>query len=303
MRLAPQMVGIAVIVAVNVGLLLPRLYFTRQRALYFLVAALLVVVLVAALHYGWPDEPPVDRPGPIRSRPLSFLMIRYLLPLLLALFGSSLVEVMRFAKYQEGEKIRAEREQLATELKFLKSQINPHFLFNSLNNIYTLALLKDDLTPESILRLSNMLRYTLYEAETDNVPLIREIQYLRDYVQLMQLKDSRGLNVSFSLDDSQPNLQIAPLLLITFVENAFKHGLIENVETGFIDVELKTEPGGVDFLVKNNYSPGNVAKDKAHGIGLANVRKRLELLYPGQHTFSAAGDGETFTASLSITLP
>lgn len=306
MRIWPTLVGIVLIVVVNGSLLLPKLYF-RSRIGYIAAGIALVVALSLALHYAWPllNAGPGPGPGGGRGEPSRWrnggAALRYLLPLSLAFFGSALVDVMRFANQQQRQVLQSKSEQLATELKLLKSQINPHFLFNSLNNIYTLSLLKDDKAPESLLRLSKMLRYMLYEAETDTVPLQREIEYLHNYIKLVELKDSRGLNVRVSLDGSRPNLQVVPLLFITFVENAFKHGRIEDLETGYVDIELKTtENGEITFTVLNNLPATAGPTDGVGGIGLENLRKRLTLLYPGRHELSTAREGDVFRAYLKI---
>lgn len=297
----PALVGIILVVIANGAFLLPKLYF-RNRVAYLVAGLALVLCLSIALHYAYPLLSGFNGRGGGRFRnSAGVAALRYLLPLGLAFLGSALFEVTRFANQQQQRALEATSEKLVTELKLLKSQINPHFLFNSLNNIYTLTLLQDEKAPESLLKLSNMLRYMLYEAEAETVPLIKEIDYLRNYVDLMQLKDSSGLNVQLSLDGSRPNLPVAPLLFITFVENAFKHGRIEDLRTGFIRIELVTsDPGTVDFTVSNNLPETLATKDSVGGIGLDNLRKRLELLYPNRHEFYAGSEGDIFTAHLKI---
>ena len=185
--------------ALGGGISTPR----GRRAWFVLGGVALVLGVSLVLQYGVvPDRVfPFERVG--RPRGGGLATVRLLLPLATSFLGSSLIEVMRYAFYQERRVIQAQGEQLTTELKFLKSQINPHFLFNSLNNIYTLTLLKDDLAAESLLRLSDMLRYMLYDAETPTVPLRWEIAYIRNYVSLRALKDSRGQNVTCDLGESR----------------------------------------------------------------------------------------------------
>lgn len=299
-RIMPALAGIIIVVLVNNSLLLPRLYF-GNRAVYIIVGFVLVVGLSLLLHYGWPLLSGKAPRGQSSWRRGGAATLYYLLPLGLAFMGSAMVEVMRFANQQQRQVLRAQGEQLATELKLLKSQINPHFLFNSLNNIYTLTLLQDPKAPESLLKLSNMLRYMLYEAETDTVPLAREIEYLHNYINLMQLKNSQGMNVRVALDDSQPGLMVAPLLFITFVENAFKHGRIEDLDHGYINIELLTDQAGtISFTVTNNLPATAVTKDEVGGIGLDNLRKRLELQYPGRHVLSVTTEGDVFRAHFQI---
>ena len=302
-RSTPLLLGVAAVVVLNARVLLPRLYFRGQRTGFVVAGMVLVVGVSLLLQYGiLPDRAfPFERTGRLRGGGLT--TARFLLPLATSFLGSSLLEVMRYAFYQEKRVIQAQGEQLTTELKFLKSQINPHFLFNSLNNIYTLTLLKDDLAAESLLRLSDMLRYMLYDAETPTVPLRWEIAYIRNYVSLRALKDSRGQNVSLDLDKNRPELLVAPLLLIPFVENAYKHSRIEDRQHGFIRITLVTTAQGLSFTVVNSVPTGPSPVDKAGGIGLENVRKRLDLLYADRYILEITPTPTTFTVTLQLTLP
>ncbi|PPK87592.1 histidine kinase [Neolewinella xylanilytica] len=301
-RLFPLLIAIGAVVFVNGAVLVPSLYFRGRRGWYVVAAVALVVATTLVLQN-------IDFSGrrfPVlyerlsRNRNLGQGTLRYLLPLATSVIGSVLVDVMRYAGQQEKRIVQAQREQLATELKFLKSQVNPHFLFNTLNNIYTLTLLRDDKAPESLLKLSAMLRYMLYDAEIEVVPLGREIDYLRNYVALRGLKDSRGLNVTVELDDSRPELPVAPLLLIPFVENAYKHSRVEDREAGYITVALTTGPTTIDFRVTNSVPPIPSPVDGVGGIGLDNVRKRLELLYPDRHQLTVDAAPERFSIHLQL---
>lgn len=314
-RLFPVLLGIALVVFINGAILLPRLYFgaewrqgagrTVSSRQWYVIAALGTVIGVALLlQYGWnPDRRfPVDFGRGVRPRGFGTATLRYLLPLATSLLGATLLEVIGHAGEQERRLVRAEREQLTTELKFLKSQINPHFLFNSLNNIYTLTLLKDEQAPESLLKLAGMLRYMLYEAEAPTVSLSREIEYIRSFVALYQLKDSRGLNVTMKLDESRPELPIAPLLLIPFVENAFKHSRIEDRKDGYIDIRLDTTSTEICLQVTNSVPPIPMPVDRVGGIGLDNVRKRLALIYPDRHELTTHEGTGSFSVTLQIEL-
>jgi LytS/YehU family sensor histidine kinase len=233
---------------------------------------------------------------------MALTTLRFLLPFVTTLLGSSLWEVMRYANEQQRRATQARSEQLVTELKFLRSQINPHFLFNTLNNIYPLSLIGDRRAPDSLLQLSGMLRYVLYESETATVPLGCEIAYIRNYVELQQLKDSELSGLSVELDESRPELAIAPLLLVPLVENAFKHGNLGEEEGAFIRIKLTTAPDRIEFAVSNTYSSAPTPKDRTGGIGLTNLRKRLALLYPGDHELLVTDAAATFTATLRLHL-
>lgn len=224
-------------------------------------------------------------------------------PLVIAFLGSTLVEITRFANIKEKEAIHSEKEKLGTELKFLKSQVNPHFLFNALNNIYSLAVVQAPQTPESVMQLSEILRYMVYDSNEEKVPLKNEINYIENFVDLKLLKDSRGMDVELDLDKTSSNLTIAPLLLIPFVENAFKHSKIENLKNGYIRIKLKVEDREIEFQVINSIPENVFTKDEVGGVGLENTQKRLELLYPdNQHELNIQQTSDRFEVFLKITV-
>ncbi len=306
--------GIMLVVWANMEIFLPKLYFKKKQVAYVLAGLALVVGIT--LLIGWDGTPwseYFNRPnsGPGRSgsgakinpgfRSLKYLSLS--MPFFTALIGSALFELARFANRKEQEATEFRSEKLEAELKFLKSQINPHFLFNALNNIYTLTLIKSDQAPDNLLKLSGMLRYMLYDCKADRVPLQKEIEYLRHFIDLHLLKDSRGLNVKIHLDESRPGLSIAPMLFIPFVENAFKHSKVEDREKGWIKIVLQTADDHVLFEVQNSVPEQGFTKDEAGGIGLINVRRQLELLYPEQHELNIEAGPEVFRVGLKIQLP
>lgn len=306
-RSAVVLSGITLVVWANMEYLLPRLYFHKKQLAYVL-AGMLIVLLITTL-VDWDQAPwaeffsrPGGRGGGQRSNPgwRSMRFIGLAMPYFTALIGSALFEMAGFANRKEKEAAVLRNEKLEAELKFLKSQINPHFLFNALNNIYTLTVIRSEQAPGNLLKLSGMLRYMLYECKADQVPLQKEIEYLRHYIDLNLLKDSRGLNVDVELDESQPQLSIAPMLLIPFVENAFKHSKVEDRSTGWIKISLKTGAGFILFEVRNSMPQSDYTKDPASGIGLINVRRQLELLYPERHELNIEPGPDEFFVSLKV---
>ncbi|WP_207429213.1 sensor histidine kinase [Pedobacter sp. SYSU D00535] len=199
------------------------------------------------------------------------------------------------------EKIRKnlEKDKLSAELAFLKSQINPHFLFNSLNNIYSLAYQKSDKTPEAILKLSEIMRYMLQESNEVQVDLSRELRYLDNYIELQKLRFKNEAYVEFNITGSHINHRIAPLILIAFVENAFKHGLASDPENP-IKLAVIINGSGLQFNVWNKKSLQN--KDLTSGIGLNNVKRRLELLYPGKYKLNITDTPSVYYCELSLDL-
>jgi two-component system LytT family sensor kinase len=302
-------VGIAIVIFTNSGFLLPRFYFQKKRLAFIVsgIALLIGVLLLLNLEiFPWSDwfnphgrasaifyENIADRMG--RRNLLAMQWSRQFMPLFITFLGSTLWEITNITGRKEKEKLEA-------EVKFLKSQINPHFLFNALNNIYTLTIIKSDKASENLHRLSDMLRYMLYDSNVEKVALKKEIAYLQNYINLALLKDSRGLNINFSFDDSRPDLMIAPLLFIPFVENAFKHSQIEDLETEKININLKTYENHLEFRVENTIPQDGLSKDKVGGIGLVNVKHRLELLYPGKHFLEIGRSENLFSVFLKLDL-
>lgn len=199
------------------------------------------------------------------------------------------------------EKIRSnlENEKLISELAFLKSQINPHFLFNSLNNIYSLAYQKSEKTPEAILKLSEMMRYMLYESNEDKVALVDEIRYLENYIALQKLRFRGNTYINFEVTGVVHTQKITPLILISFVENAFKHGLVTDKEIP-ISILLNIEPGKLFFNTINKMSNQN--KDETGGIGLQNVRRRLDLLFKDNYELHIQDKNDIYNCQLYLNL-
>lgn len=194
---------------------------------------------------------------------------------------------------QESEKRMLENEKLAAELSFLKSQINPHFLFNSLNNIYSLTYHKSDKAPEAILKLSGIMRYMLQESDDDRVQLKDEIAYMENYISLQQLRFKEEIAIDYKVDIENMELRIMPLLLISFLENAFKHGVVTNKEYP-IRILIEVVNNRLHFKVSNFKNKLN--KDQVSGIGLENLKRRLELGYPDQYSLMI-DDKELFYSS------
>lgn len=184
------------------------------------------------------------------------------------------------------------------ELKLLKMQIHPHFLFNSLNTIYGFALQKGDEAPEMILKLSNLLDYILYQIEKPKVLLDEEINHLEDYISLEKMRFHDTLKVDFKKEILQENVQISPMLLIPFVENSFKHGKIVDGVL-HINIQLKVESNKLVFTIENSSKNKEISKI---GIGVENIRKRLQMLYPDKHQLKIQDKEATFSVSLKIQL-
>ena len=192
-----------------------------------------------------------------------------------------------------------ENQRLSAELAFLKSQINPHFLFNSLNSIYSLAYQRSETTPEAILKLSEIMRYMLYECNDNRVDLSRELQYLQNYIDLQKIRFGNKAYIDFKIEGKVRNQQIVPLLLIAFIENAFKHGVANDNLTP-IRMLITLDDEHLHFYIQNKKHHNN--RDSAGGIGLNNVKRRLDLLYPGKYNLDIRDEIDTYTCELSLIL-
>ena len=194
-----------------------------------------------------------------------------------------------------------ENENLKTELSLLRSQVSPHFMFNIMNNMVALARKKSELLEPSLIKLSSLLRYMLYETD-EKVALQKEIEYLQSYIDLQKQRFGNNVTIKTCMEKVNEDYEIEPMLLIPFVENAFKHGtgLIENAE---IDVELRTEKNMLSFSVRNKFNEScEEIKDKSSGIGLPNVQRRLDLLYGNKHSLLITKQDGWFIVSLQIIL-
>jgi len=316
----------AVIFYANYLVLTPRLFFMRRKVLYF-IAAISLVVLATVINevtfkaYGFrrfdnnlemrmrPNmQPPPGVPlmpqnefrSKLRHPSANWPMYNFIITtLFLSGFGLGLSFTDKFTK-QEKIRKEAEKEKLNTELAFLKNQINPHFLFNTLNNIYSLVQTDVANGQKAILQLSKLMRYILYETEKGNLFLSQEIEFMQTYIELMKLRISDKVTFTVSFPENYNDVAIPPLLFLPFVENAFKHG-ISYRQPSFVNIQLKTEPGKIIFECSNSIgNKGDVLLNTDSGIGLENVKKRLSLLFPGHHKLKIFETESIFHVILTI---
>ncbi len=216
-------------------------------------------------------------------------------------FMSTIIEVFELVKIKEDEAVLIKNENLSNELKLLKSQINPHFLFNSLNNIYALSAIDTEKTQQSISYLSSMLRYVLYDCDQKMVSIDKEIVYIENYIKLFSMKSSKELPIKFDINLGDVKTQVAPMIFLPYVENAFKHSNIGRDKNSFININLLNyiEKNEIYFSVENSKPVSQIVKDDVGGIGLRNVKKRLSILYPSKHKLKITNN-ETFKVELFI---
>jgi LytS/YehU family sensor histidine kinase len=213
---------------------------------------------------------------------------------------STCIKVIQQWLSAEKTKNEIETEKLNTELSFLKSQINPHFLFNTLNNIYSLAVAKSDATAGAVLKLSSIMRYVITDTKHHLVPLEKELQFIQHYIDLQKVRLTDKVEIVFSISGDIEHKQIAPLIFIPFVENAFKYG-ISTKETSVISIEVRADESKVILSVHNAIVTRQKELIENTGIGIKNSKRRLELLYPDKHELQVINENGHFTVKLTIT--
>jgi two-component system LytT family sensor kinase len=292
-----------ILIFLIVYFLAPKLLFKKKYVLFGVVSVCIVLFLASISSDIIDARREFHRPPP--NMPAGNLPTPFLINLLIISVAYGLaffIETFLLALKKEEEIFLSKSENLETELKFLKSQINPHFLFNALNNIYSLSVIDAVKAQESIHYLSDMMRYVLYECEKPLVVIGKEVTYMEDFIKLFVLKSSKSYPIKVNFNIENPNLKLAPMLLIPFVENAFKHSNIHDINESFIAINLNSTNEYVWFCVENSLNKQRVSKDEFGGIGIRNVKKRLSLLYPESSTLLITESLDTFRVELKINI-
>ena len=289
-----------VIVYSNIFYLIPQLLQKKKFVQYLLAFVLLIILIspIKTLSYYllYQNEPNLQ--AIVVDNQTTIFMI-----CLFVGMASTIFKVTTDWLVHQNERKDLESQRLQSELKFLKSQINPHFFFNTLNNLYALTLKKSDLAPEIVLRLSDMMRYMLYESNAQKVVLEKEISYVKNYIELEKLRQGDKFNINFSIKGKPNGQLIAPLMFIPFLENSFKHGLDNQIKSGFVNIELELNDHNVHLEISNSKPPSVTRSENyAGGIGLENVKKRLKLLYPNKHKLDIEDKPNSFKILLDIQL-
>jgi two-component system LytT family sensor kinase len=276
----------------NAFFLYPVLFTRKYWWLYFPVLAFILFLSYYAklfiLKWAFPEFILTE----FNNRILFFPPLAFLIASFIFRFVRDRIEYERLEKERKSERLSA-------ELKFLRSQISPHFLFNMMSNMVSLARQQSNLLESYLLKLSDLLRYMLYESDKDRFLVSNEITHLKSYVELQQLRFGEDVNLHLEIKEGKEDCFIEPMLLIPFVENAFKHG-IGIVVYPFISIILEIKDRQLFFSVSNNYNRSNISKDLNSGIGIMNVKNRLNLLYPGKNKLTIQDDGNTYTVNLNL---
>jgi sensor histidine kinase YesM len=297
----PVLLSFMLVFYVNYFYLIKKFIFTKKFGWFAITNILLILIsdllVKGAYHLFFPMPTPHARPRPVIDA-ISFTARNFVI--YLAIVGIAIAVKMTMEWYKnEAAKRKIEQGKAEAELQNLKSQINPHFLFNTLNNIYSLIQIDQGKAQEAVHELSGLMRYVLYDSSQDKVPLSKEITFLKDYIKLMSLRLSPNVKLTVYMPDSGSDRKIAPLLFIPLVENAFKHGVSDS-EPSFIDISITEENEYVVCKIINSNFPKTDADRSGSGIGIGNLQKRLDMLYPGKYSFEHGVVQTTYQSVLKI---
>lgn len=290
----------------NYLVLVPKLLLQKKILLYVVISIsflFLVNFLLVTYYSNMPGFNKMNKIMTERPNAELFRTFRYIIPGMVAfaffLLGGTIGLVKDFYKRDKTYKER-EIKKTEMELRFLKNQLNPHFLFNSLNSIYSLVRNKSDQAPEAVITVSELMRYMLYESNEEKLPLSKEIDYIKNYISLQRIRLLNSERVTISIKGDYENRKISPLLLISFIENAFKYGTdFKGITDIGISIEVKED---ILFFKVDNII-GNQNKDeKSSGIGLSNIQNRLQLLYPDSHTLDIHRENGRYYVDLKLKL-
>lgn len=283
---------------INYLYLVPQILLKKKTITYLLLVA--VFVFIPTLLRFDPPLPPPGFPESFNgTRPPGRSIIPFIMGLSFIVVGTSIRIYMEWNR-NEIEKKEKENQKSKTELHFLKHQLSPHFLFNSLNSIYSLSSKKSPDTPEAIITLSELMRYMLYQTDTELVPLNDELEYIQNYLKLQRLRIANNENVTINIHGSIINQKITPLLLISFIENAFKYGTDFKGNTE-VKIRIIVQPDKLEFTCENLIGQRKESSENS-GIGLVNTRERLKLLYPKRHFLKVEEEENRFVVYLTLDL-
>jgi two-component sensor histidine kinase len=286
--------------------LTPKYFVSGKHRYYLLINTILVTVLGVAQNYwmNYAHELFYSVPPP----PRHFTFLDFIIFVLRDIFNLAIFSTMATAlvlafrwQHNEDARLEAEAARSDAELRNLRSQVNPHFLLNTLNNIYALTAIDQTRAQDAIMQLSQLLRHILYDNQEAEVPLKDEIKFLENYINLMKIRLSGNVDVRFDSNVSRPDLRVAPLLVVSLVENAFKHG-ISPTEPSFVHVSLSTDNNQLVCRIENSNHPKTESDRSGHGVGLEQVQQRLDLSYDGQYEWEKgpSADGTTYLSKITL---
>lgn len=294
---ATQMLG----VYFTIYFLVPR-FLKKGKYFYFFFLTLLWAVVTSVLNTAILYYYTLWVEGLITTNPVIITITHFIDTLEAIIIFTAVVVIASLYQADQRNKF-LEREQLRTELAFLKAQLNPHFMFNALNSIYVLIDIDKQQASNTLLRFSDLLRYQLYEGKSDKIPLNRELKFIRDFISIEKMRlNNEDVKLSFNTDGKTDYFQISPFILIPFIENAFKHISLQQDRDNFIKIDIEVEDDFLDMTVENTYDEERIehSEIKRTGIGLVNVERRLKLLYPDRYELDTIKSNGIYTVHLKL---
>jgi sensor histidine kinase YesM len=291
----------APLVYVHLYWIVPK-FLNRSKLLLYLLLTGIMVLFSSWCNFHLLQYLPVNTmPETMQNFILRISWNYNLLENLIVVILTYALKYTLIAFLTQNELLQLQKEKLQLELRSLKAQVHPHFLFNTLNNLYSLTLKNSESAGEMVLKLSDIMRYVLYEANEDQVSLEKEISFIRNYIELQKIRYNERYKIEFQAEGDLSNYQVAPLLFIDFVENAFKHGLDKRFTDGFVHVDFLLNKNYLHFTVINSVGQSDEANQKKNsGIGLQNVRRRLELIYPDKFELNITHNTENYKVHLKL---
>lgn len=297
-----RMILLVVLFYFNYFYLVPKLLLKKKAAIYLLVSLMLVLGIVILIKFYYPGMPQNGIAFPKGNGPRAPLrqFVMATIGLSVPFVISTLLRI--YTEWRKNDDLRqiVEKEKINSELQFLKTQLNPHFLFNSLNAIYSLSVKKSPDTSDAIINLSELMRYMLYEADKGFVPLNKELEYIQNFVKLQRLRLSDSENVALKISGDDRGKTIPPLLFISFIENAFKYGTDFEGKTN-VKINLSIKNESLQLYVMNKIGVFK-KKSESSGVGLTNIKNRLMLLYPESHELLVNNNGKIYEVNLTLKL-
>ncbi len=292
-----NVICLVVIFNVVVYYFFPKYYHQKSKYFFISFAFLLIITVIVVtgevISFKYFHEEGKNHP------PVVFLFMRLLMQFSVAFFAATSVSLMeQTTQLKENEKLLNE-DKLKTELKLLKAQINPHFIFNALNNIYSLTYMGKQNAPESVLKLSEMLRYVFYDCNKDKVKLEQEVQYIENFMAFQQMKSEHIQNIQFKKTSNLDTIEVAPMLFIPFIENAFKYSKIEEIEDAYVTINMEYKNDNLYFSIENSI-PELGKSMSGSGLGIKNVKHRLDIIYNDNYKLEISNTEQNYKVALSL---
>jgi len=296
------LISVAIPVLINLYFIIPEL-LKKEKYILFIIASIINLILFTQLHISL-FEPLLDKIFPNYFFMSYLSNTRHIIIFSIFLISTTLLKLSEdwfYFNQNENKILKSQNELIQIQLSSLRSQINPHFLFNSLNVIYALAIQKNDNIKEAIVQLSDILRYVIYDSDTERVTLKDEIKLIKNYIEFQKFRVQGFNNITLKTTVENENFKIYPMLLLPLIENSFKHGIKGNLSETFININVTQKDDTFSFIIMNNsFEENHSISSDSSGVGLENIEKNLSIVYPNNHTFIIENTNNIFKVELTI---